>query len=114
MRKFDVTIDGAAYEINADDALTYPAAGVIATNPTTAPTAIPVADGFPLIAQSASIQLTAAAAAAKFVVTSAETAKSFAATALPALKPNHPNHSKAAPNSTYGMLVGLNSTEWFF
>ena len=56
------------------DTLTYPAAGVIATKPTTAPIAMPTADGLPLITQSASIQLTAAPAAEMFVVTSAETA----------------------------------------
>ncbi len=55
---------------------------------------MPIADGFPFLNQSASIQLTAAAAAAKFVVTNAETAKSFAANALPALKPNQPNHKQ--------------------
>ena len=111
--KFEIT-PAAKPIINADETLTYPAAGVIATNPTTAPIAMPVADGFPLITQSESIQLTAAAAAAKFVVTSAETAKSFAANALPALNPNHPNQSNAAPKSTYGMLVGLNSVAWSF
>ncbi len=38
----------------------------------------------------------------------ANAAKSFAANELPALNPNQPNHSRAAPSSTYGMLVGLN------
>ena len=80
--------------------VTKPEAGVMATNPTTAPIAIPTAEGLPLMSQSISIQLTAAAAAAKFVTTSAETARSFAASALPALNPNQPNHSSAAPSST--------------
>src|SRR4030042_2296569 len=84
----------------ADVTLTYPAAGVIATNPTTAPIETPTAEGLPLTIQSMIIQLTAAAAAAKFVVTSADTAKSFAASALPALNPNQPNHSRAAPKIT--------------
>jgi hypothetical protein len=61
---------------------------------------MPIAEGFPFLNQSANIQLIAAAAAAKFVVTNAETASPFAANALPALKPNQPNHSNAAPNKT--------------
>src|SRR3989449_3272881 len=85
---------------------TYREAGVIATRPQTAPTAIPTADGFFFLTQSVSIQLTAAPAAAKFVTTSAFTAKAFAARALPALKPNQPNQSTEAPKMTYGMLFG--------
>src|SRR5438876_330252 len=75
---------------------TYPEAGVIATSPQTAPTAIPTADGFFFLTQSVSIQLTAAPAAARFVTTSAFTASSFALRALPALKPNHPNQRTEA------------------
>src|SRR3989442_15804247 len=78
----------------------------MATRPQTAPTAIPTADGFFFLTQSVSIQLTAAPAAAKFVTTSAFTARAFAARALPALNPNHPNHSTEAPRMTYGMLFG--------
>src|SRR5256885_10279622 len=79
---------------------TYPEAGVMATRPQTAPTEMPTAEGFPFRTQSVSIQLTAAAAAARFVTTSAFTAKAFAARALPALKPNHPNQSTDAPSIT--------------
>src|SRR5213083_2762291 len=85
---------------------TYPEAGVIATSPQTAPTAIPTADGFFFLTQSVSIQLTAAPAAAKFVTTNALTARAFAARALTALNPNQPNHSTEAPKMTYGMLFG--------
>ena len=81
----------------------------MATRPTTAPTDMPTAEGLPFIIQSRSIQLTAAAAAAKFVVTRAKTANSFAARALPPLKPNQPNHNRPAPRITKGMFVGLNS-----
>src|SRR5213080_5222452 len=84
---------------------TYPEAGVIATSPQTAPTAIPTADGFFFLTQSVSIQLTAAPAAARFVTTSAFTASSFALRALPALKPNHPNQRTEAPRMTYWMLL---------
>src|SRR5438128_647851 len=79
---------------------TYPEAGVMATRPQTAPTEMPTADGLPFRTQSVSIQLTAAAAAARFVTTSAFTAKAFAARALPALKPNQPNHNRDAPSIT--------------
>src|SRR5881396_2998403 len=85
---------------------TYPEAGVIATRPHTAPTAIPTTEGFPFRTQSVIIQLTVAPAAARFVTTSALTARAFAASALPALKPNHPNHNTEAPRITYGMLFG--------
>src|SRR2546422_362090 len=85
---------------------TYPEAGVIATSPQTAPTAIPTAEGFFFLTQSVSIQLTAAPAAAKFVTTRAFTARAFAARALPALNPNHPNQRTEAPRITYGMLFG--------
>src|SRR2546430_16921399 len=85
---------------------TYPEAGVMATRPQTAPTEMPTADGFPFRTQSVNIQLTAAAAAARFVTTSALTARAFAARAFPALEPNHPNHYRDAPSITYGMLFG--------
>src|SRR5205807_8182818 len=84
---------------------TYPEAGVMATRPQTAPTEMPTADGFPFRTQSVSIQLTAAAAAARFVTTSAFTATAFAARAPPALKPNQPNHSTDAPSITKGTLL---------
>src|SRR5439155_12859092 len=79
---------------------TYPDAGVIATRPQTAPTAIPTADGFPFRTQSVSIQLTAAPDAARFVTTSALTASASARRALPALKPNHPNQSTRSEEHT--------------
>src|SRR5437879_13904064 len=84
---------------------TYPEAGVIATRPHTAPTEMPTADGFPFRTQSVSIQLTAAAAAARFVTTSASPAKAFAGRALPAFQPNPPTHSTDAPSITPGLVV---------
>src|SRR5204862_7584532 len=85
---------------------TYPEAGVIATRPHTAPTEMPNAGGFPFRTQSVSIQLTAAAAAAKFVTTSAFTARAFAARALPALEQNQPHHRTEGPSIQQGMLMG--------
>src|SRR6185503_14128361 len=85
--------------------VTKPAAGVIATRPTTAPVTIPSTLGL-LSIQLNNIQTTAAAAAAVLVVTRALTANPLAASALPPLKPNHPIHSKPAPSTVNGMLLG--------
>src|SRR3989344_8019465 len=85
----------------------------MATSPHTAPTETPTADGFPFMNQSISIHDIAAAAAAKFVTTRALTASAFAANEEPALNPNNPNHSKAAPTITNGTLFGLNSLPFF-
>src|SRR3989304_10212676 len=72
---------------------------------------MPTAEAFPFRTQSRTIQLTAPPAAAKFVVTMADTANSFPANALPPLKPNQPNHNIPAPKITYGMFDGLDSPE---
>src|SRR5437870_6836303 len=85
---------------------TKPDAGVMATRPATAPLAAPSTVGFPLPTHSAVIQESAAAAVAVFVATKALVASAFAASALPALNPNQPNQSSAAPTSTNGMLCG--------
>ena len=54
--------------------------------------------------QDSSIQVVAAAAAEVLVVTKAFAATPLAASADPALKPNHPNHRRAAPITVVGML----------
>src|SRR5947209_8140867 len=77
--------------------VTKPEAGVIATSPATHPEIPPSAEGLPLRIHSATLQLTAAAAAAKCVATKAEVARVPAASAEPALNPNQPTHSKHAP-----------------
>ena len=41
-----------------------------------------------------------------WVATNAETASPLAASALPALKPNHPNHSRPAPIKVIVRLCG--------
>ena len=71
-----------------------------------APTAAPVAVGLPIRYQSTSIQATHAKQAAVLVVTRVLTAIPFMASALPALKPNQPNQSSAAPRMTKGTLAG--------
>src|SRR5262245_39331947 len=85
---------------------TKPDAGVIATNPATAPLAAPRTVGLPLPSHSAPTHARAAAAVAVFVATKALVARPLAASALPALNPNHPNQRSAAPTSTKGMLCG--------
>src|SRR6185503_9992318 len=89
----------------AASGVTKPAAGVIATKPTTAPVTIPRMLGL-LSRQLKNIQTTAAAAAAVLVVTTALTASPFAASALPPLKPNQPIHNKPAPRTVNGILLG--------
>ena len=79
---------------------TKPAAGVIATSPTTAPMQKPSTDGFFPFNTSKNIQAKPAAAAAVLVVANAETDKALAAPAEPALNPNQPNQSKPVPINT--------------
>src|SRR5262249_53424758 len=86
--------------------VTYPAAGVIATNPTTAPMHAPSADGFVPFIQSKKIQPNIAAADAVFVVAKASAAVPEAPIAEPALNPNQPNHNIAVPRMTNGTLAG--------
>src|SRR5215207_1696158 len=86
--------------------LMKPAAGVTATRPTTIAVAQPTAVGLPVRTMSRNVQTTSVAAGANIVVTNARPAIGLAATALPALKPNQPNHSSPAPSSTVGTLCG--------
>src|SRR5258708_6214307 len=70
---------------------------VIATRPATAPLAAPSTVGLPVFSHSAITHESVAAEAPRWVATKAETASPLAAKALPALKPNHPNHRRPAP-----------------
>src|ERR1700751_6090958 len=91
----------------ADIGPTKPAAGVIATRPATAPEIAPSALGLPLRIHSPPLQPIAAAAAAKCVATNALVARLPAASALPALNPNQPTHSRHAPMKLITTLCGL-------
>src|SRR5215831_7582158 len=93
--------------IRAAPGVTNPEAGVIATNPATAPEMAPMALGFPLRNHSAPPQPTTAAAAAKWVATKALVARLPAARALPALNPNQPTHSRHAPTKLSTTLCGV-------
>src|SRR5437016_2561300 len=87
--------------------LTYPEAGVMATSPATEPETPPKALGFPLKIHSAKLQESVAVAAAKWVAMKALAAHPPEETALPALKPNQPNQSKAAPVMVMVRLWGM-------
>src|SRR6184192_3268202 len=86
--------------------VTNPAAGVMATSPTTEPIQNPTAEGFLPRAASNKIQARPAAAAAVLVTAKAEAANVPAPNALPALNPNHPNQSNPVPSNTKGMFAG--------
>src|SRR5438094_2101158 len=86
--------------------LTKPDAGVMATNPATAPEMAPSTLGLPLRTHSAPAQPTAAAAAPKCVATKALGARLLADSALPALKPDHPTQSMHAPTKLSTTLCG--------
>src|SRR5262252_3415976 len=92
---------------------TYPEAGVMATRPATAPDAAPRTVGLPRVAHSATIQPSVAAAAPVFVATKALAASPPELSALPALNPNQPTHSNAAPVTVNGRLCGgMGSLPW--
>src|SRR5262247_3316608 len=86
--------------------VTKPDAGVMATRPATAPDAAPSTVGLPRLIHSVNIQPRAAAAAPVLVAVKALAARPLASSALPALKPNQPTHSKDAPITVIGRLWG--------
>src|ERR1700687_5779792 len=90
----------------APSGVTKPQAGVTATRPATAPAAAPSTLGLPLRHQCTVIQVSAPTAAARFVATNALAARPPAESAEPALKPNQPNQTSAAPSTTIVMLCG--------
>src|SRR5256885_12600884 len=89
------------------DTSTYPDAGVIATSPATAPAAAPRTLGAPLCSHETVIQVSAAIAAAVLVTTKAFAPRPPAVVALPALKPNQPNHRSDPPRTV--MVASLGS-----
>src|SRR6266568_6511356 len=92
--------------ITAPVELTKPQAGVITTNPATAPEQKPRMLGFPLTIHSAIGQTNEATAVAKVVVVNALAAMTSAATALPALNPYQPTHNIPVPIMQMTMLCG--------
>lgn len=88
------------------DVVTTSAQGVMATSPTTAPTAAPMPDGLRPRRQSKNIQHIMAVAPEVLVLRKALTAMPSAANPEPPLNPNHPSQRSAAPRMTKGMLAG--------
>ncbi len=91
---------------NAAGMLANPEAGVMVARPATMPEAAPSTLGLPFNFHSITAQLRAAAAAEKWVAANALVASGPAFNALPALKPNHPTHSKPVPMSESTTLCG--------
>src|SRR5438132_10041376 len=89
---------------------TKPLAGVMATSPATAPDAAPTVVAFPCLIHSGMIQPRTAVAVARCVATNALPASPPEESALPALKPNQPNHRIDAPRTTNGTLCGTNAS----
>ena len=83
-------------------------AGVIATSPATAAVAPPSTVGLPRCSHSIASQTSRAMAVAVLVLRKARPATPSAASSLPALKPNQPTHSSAAPITVNGRLCGGN------
>src|SRR5690606_24780616 len=87
--------------------LTKPAAGVMATSPTTTPIQVPRAEGLIPRAASNKMYITAAAPDAAVVVAIVDAAYASVANSEPALKPNQPHHNKPVPNNTYVIRAGV-------
>src|SRR3954470_13749620 len=85
---------------------TKPAAGVIATSPTTAPMQKPRTEGFLPRITSKNIQDKPAAPAAVLVVAKADKNTKLAPNAGRALNQNQKNQSKPVPINTYGTFAG--------
>src|SRR6185312_1364858 len=79
---------------------TLPAAGVMVARPAIVPVTAPTRLGLPNEIHSIAIHTKVAVAADIWVVSIAMPASAFAATALPALKPNHPTQRRDAPTIT--------------
>src|SRR5688572_20672449 len=91
---------------SAEGTVTKPAAGVTTTRPATRPDTAPRALGLPRCHHSMPVQLSMAAAEAKWVDAKALVARLPALSALPALKPNQPTQSRPAPIIEYTTLCG--------
>src|SRR2546430_63803 len=85
---------------------TKPQAGVITTNPATAPEQKPSTLGLPRRTHSAMAQANEPTAVAIVVVMNAFAAMTSEATAEPALNPYHPTHSIPVPTMQRTMLCG--------
>src|SRR5262245_37784343 len=92
--------------IRAAIGVTNPDAGVMATNPATAPETPPSTVGLPWRIQSMMSHPAPAEAPRNGAATKPLDARPPAATPLPALKPNQPTHSRHAPITLITRLCG--------
>src|SRR5262245_2450859 len=92
--------------IRAAIGVTNPEAGVMANSPNTATEKPTSAVGLPLRIHTNTSNPTPAAAAPQCGATNALEARPPAATALPALNPNQPTHSRHAPITLITRLCG--------
>src|ERR1700694_3438421 len=76
---------------------TNPLAGVMVPRPATAPEIMPSTDGLRRVVHSTAPQVSAPAQAARCVAVIAITAREFAPSADPPLKPNQPPHNRPVP-----------------
>src|SRR5580704_13648832 len=90
----------------ADMGFTNPEAGVMHTKPATAPEHAPSTLGLPRRSHSITAHVTVPAAAAKCVAANAADAIASDCNSLPALNPNQPIQSRAAPTTVYVRLWG--------
>src|SRR5262249_40502336 len=100
------TAPAAAPIATAAQGATNPAAGVMPTSPATSPEATPSAVGLPRCHHSTTSHAAAPAPAATWVLTRASAARPLDPSALPALKPNHPNQRTPAPSRVMVRLWG--------
>ena len=90
----------------APSGVTKPAAGVIATRPAMAPVIMPSVVGRLLKIQSSTAQVSRGRGRRHVRGDEGDAARPPAVSALPALKPNQPNQSSAAPRTANGRLCG--------
>lgn len=86
---------------------TYPAAGVIPTNPAIAPEQNPTAENLRSSLQSINIHTNPPVEADIWVTTRAMTARKLLDNPEPPLKPNQPSQRNAVPRTTKNVLCGL-------
>src|ERR1035441_9057238 len=98
---------------SAGNGLTKPDAGVMATRPATHPEMPPNTLGLPLSSHSAATHPSVAAAGPKCGATNALVARPEAASALPALNPNHPTHNRQAPMKLITRLCGFDGNSGY-
>src|SRR5579885_114379 len=87
--------------------LTYPDAGVIPAKPAIAPLIADIILGFPVRIHDNPTQIRAEIDEAICVLMMVFPARLPEANALPALKPNHPNHNNEEPRTAIGILCGI-------